>query len=90
VLSILGIETLPAFGTQAAFLFALALKQPPPLNKNQQPTQIKTPPMTTITSKYMENHQKYTVDKAPMQVDNSIKQGCNASLQGRFGKKQRH
>ncbi len=31
----------------------------------------------------------FTVDKAPLQVDNSIKQGCNASLQGCFGKKPR-
>ncbi len=32
----------------------------------------------------------FTVDKAPLQVDNSIKQGCNASLQGRFEIKPRH
>ncbi len=29
----------------------------------------------------------FTVGKAPLQVDNSIKQGCNASLQGRFENK---
>jgi hypothetical protein len=31
----------------------------------------------------------FTVDKAPLQVDNSIKQVDNASLQRRFIKKQR-
>ncbi len=44
----------------------------------------------TILTKYWENHPNFTVDKAPLQIDNSIKQGCNASLQGRFGIKQRH
>ncbi len=32
----------------------------------------------------------YTVDKTPLSVDNSIKQGCNASLQRRFEIKRRH
>ncbi len=32
----------------------------------------------------------FTVDKTPLSVDNSIKQGCNASLQRRFEIKQRH
>jgi len=59
-------------------------KNYPPPSQNNQPTQIKTP-LTTITiSKNRENHPDFTVDKAPLQVDNSIKQGCNASLQGCF------
>ncbi len=33
---------------------------------------------------------EYTVDKAPLSVDNLIKQGCNASLQRRFETKRRH
>ncbi len=41
------------------------------------------------TSKYRGNHPDFTVDKASLQVDNSIKQGCNASLQGCFGIKPR-
>jgi len=61
----------------------------PPPNKNNQPTQRKTPIITIIASRNRENHPNFTLDKAPLQVDNSIKQGCNASLQGRFIKKQR-
>ena len=44
----------------------------------------------TILIKYRENHPKFTLDKAPLQVDNLIKRLCNASLQRRFETKQRH
>ncbi len=42
-----------------------------------------------ITFQNGENLPKFTVDKDPLQVDNSIKQVDNASLQGCFGKKPR-
>ena len=45
--------------------------------------------MTGLALQKSKIHPKYTVDKAPMQVDNSIKQVDNASLQRRFIKKQR-
>jgi len=71
------------------FLGHQPINSHPPQNKNQPPVQIKTPLMTGLALQKSKIHPKYTVDKAPMQVDNSIKQVDNASLQRRFIKKQR-
>ena len=43
-----------------------------------------------ILINYRGSQPKFTVDKAPLSVDNSIKQVDNASLQGCFEIKQRH
>ena len=43
-----------------------------------------------ILINYKGNHPKYTLNKAPLQVDNLIKRLCNASLQRRFEIKQRY
>jgi hypothetical protein len=58
--------------------------KPPPLNEIRLPNQRIMLALQQNHCSDRENHPKSTVDKAPMSVDNSIKQVDNASLQGRF------
>ncbi len=56
---------------------------------NGQAKPVKMPAMMFLASTGRVDASNFTVDKAPLSVDNLIKQGDNASLQRRFIKKQR-
>ena len=60
---------------------------PPPPNENNQRKALF---LIIIASLKREIRPKFTVDKAPLSVDNLIKRLCNEALQRRFEIKQRH
>ena len=62
----------------------------PPMKEYGQAKPEKMPALMFSISAGRVISSNFTVDKAPLQVDNSIKQVDNASLQRRFELKQRH